>query len=204
MTETPDGWEGILAPGETIIWQGQPDAGIVWRDLISGETLMGVPFTAFAVVWVTMASTKLGSETAHSGGAFDLFALVFPLFGVPFILVGLYMLIGRILWDAYLRSQTWYTLTDTAAYVATGVFGRRRLKRYGFDAMIDPELEDDQPGTVWFASEIQLVHSGGGDDGPRRTHARRVKRGFRRLPDAREVYRLIVRQRAAARQAGND
>ena len=54
MTETPDGWEGILAPGETIIWQGQPDAGIVWRDLISGETLMGVPFTAFAVVWVTM------------------------------------------------------------------------------------------------------------------------------------------------------
>src|SRR2546428_13712834 len=47
----------------------------------------GVPFSAFSIFWMTMAH----SMTSHSpmpGGAFNFF----PLFGTPFLLVGLGML----------------------------------------------------------------------------------------------------------------
>ncbi len=189
-------WEGILAEGETILWQGRPAAGIFWGDLIGPQTLMGVFFTGFSVFWITMA-------TVMSRGTDDVIGMVFPLFGLPFVAVGLYLLVGHVLWDAHSRARTWYTLTDRAAYIATATLGRRRLKRYGLDEMTRLDLDDTQPGSVWFAQTIQIHTSTDNEGMPngRRPRITQVPIGFRRIDEARQVYRLLAAHRDGARQA---
>lgn len=197
MSTPSTGWEGILADGETILWQGRPAPGIVWRDLINPLTFFGLFFFLFAVFWVGAAFAM----TRNTGGGFG---ILFPLFGLPFIAVGFYLLIGRIFWDAYSRSRTWYTLTDRGAYTATEIFGKRALKRVGFDEMSRLDLEDSQPGSVWF-SETVSTHAhrrrGSAVHNQYRSHSQTTVTpvGFARIDDPRAVYRLIADRRRTER-----
>ncbi len=179
----PAGWEGILGEGETILWQGRPDSAVIWSDVISAQSAFGVVFAGFATFWVVMAAAIGGAGPA----VFDLF----PLFGLPFVAVGLWMVVGRLLWDAFLRRGTWYTLTDRAAYIATSPLGRRALKSYPL-AQMKLSLDDGSPGSVWFAERVVTRSgswSGSGDDRtwqPARSWT--VPVGFVRIADARRVY----------------
>ena len=207
MAPTPPGWDGILEDGETILWQGRPGGGVIWSDLISFESAFGLFFGGFAVFWTAAAlSQGMGSG---NGGPGALIGLIFPLFGLPFVAVGLYLVIGRLFWDAYLRGRSWYTLTNRAAYIATAALDRRKLKRYGYDEMTAPSLDDDAPGSVWFAEELRSYSTNrrrslsGAGIGTRRQRTQRIPIGFRRIDGAREVYRLIARHRDAAKQASD-
>ncbi len=86
---------GQLAPGEHVLWAGRSASGARFGP---GDAFL-IPFalfwTAFAVFWTVMASSGAG---------------VFGLFGVPFILVGLFLLFGRFLPGRRLRAV--YALTD--------------------------------------------------------------------------------------------
>ncbi|MBE2276950.1 MAG: hypothetical protein IAE87_11740 [Rhodobacteraceae bacterium] len=209
MADAPTsvGWEGLLGPGETILWQGRPAAGIDWRDLWDGRTPFGLVFAGFALFWIAMAYTMTGSQ----GGVLSLF----PLFGLPFLFVGLYLVFGRLLWDAHARARTHYTLTNRAAFVATELFGRRNLERYPLGPDMRLTLEDGIPGTVWFAVEEHLHtfrnpsprDSGGigipdtaggiattgigGRRGRTRSYVERRRIGFVRITEARQVYGIF-------------
>ncbi|HPD91220.1 MAG: hypothetical protein H6900_08465 [Rhodobacter sp.] len=200
MATTPTGWEGIFADGESVLWQGRPRGGILWSDLIRFESVFGLFFGGFAIFWVFGAATM--ARMTHSGSSFDLIGSLFPLFGLPFVAVGLYMLVGRIFWDAYARRRTWYTLSNRAAYIATDTLGKRKLRRIGFDDMVAPSLDDGTPGSVWFAEDIRNYttrrrSSSGMTMGTARRQSVRVPVGFRQIDDARQVYRLIVQHRDA-------
>jgi hypothetical protein len=196
MSETPTGWGGILEEGETIQWQGRPSSRIIWRDLLSPQTFMGVFFCVFSAFWLKGVFWMM--DRTPRNGATDMLVL-FPFVGSVFFVAGLYMLIGRLLWDAWVRRSTWYTLTNKAAYVATQTFGRRKLKRYRRANMIDPRLVDEHPGSVFFASETQTYSSRGrsraGHMRQRRTHTYQIPIGFRQIDDPRAVYRLLIDSR---------
>lgn len=191
----PAGWEGILSPGEQILWQGRPGTGADWGLLLHSSTLFGLFFAGFAVFWI-------GTALSMMGGAGDsvppMFRLFFPLFGIPFVLVGLSMAFGPLLSDWIERKGTYYTLTDRAAFIARSALGRRQLDRYALDEEIRPMLEDGDPGSVWF----QGVAGGGPLWAGIRVNGRRYtppprRIGFRRVEDARGVYaRMIAAQRA--------
>ncbi len=215
MAETPasTGWEGLLAPGETILWQGRPVAGIDWRSLWDGRTPFGLIFAGFALFWITMARRMTGDD----GGVLSLF----PLFGLPFLLVGLYLAFGRLLWEAHARARTHYTLTDRAGFVATELFGRRNLERYPLGPDMRLTLEDGTPGTVWFAVEEHVrtfrdpsPRDGGGIGipgpaggfqrtgfgarrGGSRRYVERKRIGFVRIAEARRVYGMFREALAA-------
>ena len=55
----PAGWEGILDPGERILWQGRPVPGIVWRPQQMVTFLFGLAFAGFALFWMLMAATAV-------------------------------------------------------------------------------------------------------------------------------------------------
>ncbi|WP_127105531.1 hypothetical protein [Pararhodobacter zhoushanensis] len=193
MTNPPPGWEDILAPDEHILWQDRPQTGIVWSDLISPVSIMGVFFTGFSIFWVTLAASMVPAG--------DPVFRLFPLFGLPFIAVGLYLLVGRLFWDAYVRQRTWYTLTNRKAYIATDVLFGRSLKPFDLREMNSLALDDSAPGTVWFHSQAYTRRSfrtaSGGRSGGSRRQTTVVRTGFRRIPDARRVYRLITDAREA-------
>ena len=96
---------GHLLPGERVIWSGAPARGL----LFTSRDWLLIPFSllwgGFAVFWEASVLRK---------GAPWFFAL----WGVPFVLLGLFMIAGRFLADAWLRGRTLYALTDQRILVS--------------------------------------------------------------------------------------
>lgn len=201
MTET-SGWDGILEPGESVLWQGQPQADIIWRNMLSDRLPIGIMFTLFSMAWVGIAA----SIVAGLEGAF-LAALLFPLAGLPFLAIGLYMLAGHLYWDARVRRGTWYTLTDRRAFIATDILGRRKLQSYPLADMDALELIDGSPGDVIFGP---VTHSRRRPvPGPHKGRNRLVTGsrshvGFRRIAEPRKVWQMIRDQRATLARSQKD
>jgi hypothetical protein len=93
-----------LSPGERILWTGRPKHGPAF----SHADLIAVPFSllwcGFVIFW--NVSVWNFPET----GATD--DWVFKLWGLPFLAAGLYILIGRFFFDAWVRKRTSYAVTN--------------------------------------------------------------------------------------------
>lgn len=170
----PQGWDSYLDRGEKLLWEGAPRAGLRFRAsdlLLSG---FGAVFFAFAVFWTYMAS---GAMEAGPIG------MVFPLFGLPFLAVGFYLMVGRFFWNSYVRSKTRYALTNKRAIVARSAAGRK-LKSWPITSHTRLEFEPGEEATIWFAEEIKRGSKG-------RTYT--TKHGFEYIEGGDELYRLIRR-----------
>jgi len=113
---------GQLAPGEKVVWEGRPKPGVLFT---SADFLL-IPFSivwcAFAIFWTTTASVVTWGPSAagRSTPAFP-----FPIFGLMFVAVGLYFVIGRFAVDAWLRGRTRYALTERRVLIVRAPpFGR--------------------------------------------------------------------------------
>ena len=97
----------LLRQGERLLWVGQPDPGVRF----TGADAFLVPFSilwgGFAVVWEIMAITRSESP-------------LFVLWGIPFVLVGLYFIFVRFIVKKRRKLATAYGLTDSRAIVCTG------------------------------------------------------------------------------------
>lgn len=73
-----------LQEGETVVWRGMKLPRIEPKGF--GIYLFAIPWTAFALFWMAMAGLFTSSPDA------GLFGVIFPLFGLPFVVIGLGML----------------------------------------------------------------------------------------------------------------
>ena len=97
----------FLEGGESLLWSGRPRSGI---QLQAGDVVI-IPFSlmwgGFAIYWETMAIR------VHA-------PLVMKLFGLPFVAIGLFMILGRFFADAARRANTLYAVTSNRVFIATG------------------------------------------------------------------------------------
>lgn len=96
--------ERELGPGESAVWHGWQLARIDPRHFLS--YVFAVPWTAFALMWTVLAAGAIGvSEIGLVG-------IAFPLFGLPFIAVGCWMLARPFvpLWE---KGRVLYVVTET-------------------------------------------------------------------------------------------
>jgi hypothetical protein len=95
-----DAFQGLLLKGEKIVWWGQPAQGL----LLTSKDWFMVPFSllfaGFAVFWESTVLNATNSPT------------IMKLWGVPFLLAALYLVIGRFLVDAWARRGITYAVTD--------------------------------------------------------------------------------------------
>lgn len=166
MSAPQDEWDGILEPGEKVLWQGRPGAG--FKPTISHlvDALRGAAAMAVGIVFV------LGADF-----------LPFLVIGVFLILTGFYMLAGRHLWQIYEnRHYTWYTLTNKRAFIGrSDPFGNRSLETYKLcpDTML--ELVPGERPSVYFSHEVVK----------RRDKEVRRRIGFESVADGDTVFRLM-------------
>lgn len=173
-----EGWGPYLDRGEKILWEGSPNAGLRARAGDIGKSVFGIFFFGFALFWMWGASGAMSAP-----GEMALFGMIFPLFGLPFVAVGAYMLFGQYFWNAHVRRNTRYALTDKRAIIAKSVW-RRTLNSYKIEPSTQVEFQPGAEASIWFAEEVKR-----GSKGRRYT----VKKGFEYIQDGDEVYRLIRR-----------
>jgi len=77
--------ENELEAEEKIFWSEMP-IKCFFTPKATGLFLFGIPWTAFALFWT--AGAAFGTSQAEESGPF----ILFPLFGLPFILIGFGML----------------------------------------------------------------------------------------------------------------
>jgi hypothetical protein len=149
-----------LNHGEQSLWLGQPRPSRFARQTIP-LVLFGIPFTAFAILWTTMATWGAGNGVANAGAP-AFFSVCFPLWGVPFILIGLGMLSSPF-WFRRMAKRTCYALTDHRAILYEGgAFGGVEVRSYvpaSLTRMVRREFADGT-GDLAFEEQLQLRRSG--------------------------------------------
>ncbi len=104
--------ERELESGERIAWMEQPIPRY-FTAMSTGAFLFAIPWTAFALFWICGASGFKLPDFSKGGFSF------FPLFGVPFVLIGLGMLSSP--WWAHRKAlKTVYVITDRRAIAIDG------------------------------------------------------------------------------------
>jgi hypothetical protein len=150
--------------------------------------LFGVPFLGFAIFWEcsVLFMTKKVPTGPGSPPGFDVF---FPLFGVPFILVGLGLVLSP-LWSAIRSGRTAYGITDKAAIVMRGnLFSGREVMRYGPGRLQDITRRERSNGSGDLIFEY--VYGGQRGSSWNNSQSWSQPRGFMGIGNVREVDRLL-------------
>ncbi len=98
--------ERELQYGETVLWQAMQLARI--EPQAFGTYVFAIPWTAFALLWTTIA---VGGTMSMGSQGLGWIAWAFPLFGLPFILIGLVMLAAPFM-PLMQQGRVLYVVTD--------------------------------------------------------------------------------------------
>jgi hypothetical protein len=96
-----------LVGGERLVWSGRPQQGL----MLSARDVFLIPFS---LLWAGFAVFWEASVARDGAPAF------FVLWGLPFLVVGAYVTVGRFVHDAWIRARTRYALTDRRALILRG------------------------------------------------------------------------------------
>jgi hypothetical protein len=143
-----DPFAAHLLPNEEILWTGRPDR----RRVFTASDWFFIPFSllwgGFAFLWEGLVIYGLASSPPSG---FAVVPWVFALFGLPFVLMGLYLIVGRFVHRAWAHRRTWYALTNKRALVAYGPAGKHgRSVTLGDMTDISADRRTDGSGTITF------------------------------------------------------
>lgn len=168
-----------LLPDEKIFWKGEPFHGIMLRPIDGLLIPFSFLWAGFAVFW---------NVTVWQTGA-DFF---FKMFGLPFLIVGLYVTAGRFLIDISIRKGTIYFVTNKRVLIAKG----SKLKSLDIKRLPSLELDEraDGSGTIRFGASSGMF-SGANNFGIWQPASDPTPQLIR-VAHVRSVYDLIQKQSA--------
>jgi hypothetical protein len=166
-----------LDAGERLLWSGSPNP---WSHIRKGLPLFifSIPWTAFALFWTYGAA---GFKVPDFTEPFDFF----PLFGVPFILIGIGMMSSP-LYYYFTAKRTLYALTTKRAMIIK--YGTRKyVKSYTDEDIRNIERKEkaDGSGDIVFRQEVSTNSKG---------HTTTTNVGFFGIQDVRTVEKMLIEQ----------
>jgi hypothetical protein len=182
-----------LDSGERLLWSGQPRSGIRLRPQDAYLIPFSLLWGGFAIFWEFMAVTQTSKTPGPVG-------TIFPLFGLPFVLVGLYLIFGRFFFDARSRERTFYGVTSERIVIISGVFSQQ-TKSLQLRTLTDVSLTQraDGSGSITFGPTFSMnaFFPAGAWPGM----GRYASPSFDLIEHAKEVYDII--RKAQRERAGN-
>jgi hypothetical protein len=177
-----------LEANERLLWSGVPAQGFMLRD----SDALAIPFSllwgGFAIFW------EWGVVKSKA-------PFFFSLWGVPFVLVGLYITVGRFFVDAYQRAATAYALTDRRVLIRSGLL-TQSVKSLALGGLPELSLAEraDGAGTITFGPTPwgALRLAGTPWSGSRNQEAP----AFEGIADARSLYNQVRAAQSALRANG--
>jgi hypothetical protein len=169
------GLRSYLLPGEEILWADQPLQGLRLRP----ADIFVIPFSllwgGFSFFWEYLVV---------SSGA----PLIFALFGLPFVLVGIYLIVGRFFTDAATRARTVYAISDERVMIKTGLFGTI-FYSYSTETLTDISLleQNNGSGSVTFTPGTEEQ-----ENNPQGYKKPKMNPTFDMLANPREAYNKLL------------
>ena len=132
-----------LDTNEDILWCDKPCKTFIFTTSDIFTTLFGVVWLAFSIFWVV--SAYFATEEAE--GVFNLF----PWFGLPFVFVGLYLLIFRHFVSYVKRKNMIYALTNKRAMIVH-IGSRKYVQEYRYENIsnIQMKCDENDVGSIYF------------------------------------------------------
>ena len=196
-----------LTSGESILWAGQPNSRVIFYK----DDIFLIPFSllwgGFAIFWEAGVSGFWGGN--HGNGGSWIFGMIW---GVPFVLIGQYLIWGRFFYDAWLKKRTHYAVTSRRVIVVQTGWKRQMVSAF-LDSLptLAKEGRGQSPGTLRFdqpSSSAMLSGSAWtGRSGGRNSWARWNSLSIRNMPLFRDinglyyVYHLVSDLREKARSS---
>lgn len=127
--------------GEVKLWSGKPKQGLVF----SNQDIILIPFSilwcGFAIFW------ELSVISQDSPG-------FFALWGIPFVLIGLYFTFGRFIHDYIIRKNTDYIITDKRIILKK--YSKTESIGFGNWSCLKLEEFSNDYGNILFAEPLSL------------------------------------------------
>jgi hypothetical protein len=173
---------------ERALWSGQPRQGIVFRAF----DLFVIPFS---LVWCGGAIfiSFQGLRAPNT-------PIVFGLFSLVFVMIGLYIVAGRFVVEARQRARTFYAITNDRIIIVSGLFSRT-LRSIDLKSLGEMSLSERRngSGSIVFGSASPLEAMFGAMPAWPGMQGRFSSR-FDLIENVRPVYDIIrTAQRALAR-----
>lgn len=195
--EARDAIQPELGPSEEIIWAGKPTTNVIFHK----QDLLLIPFTlfwgGFAIYWELSA---LGihpfTDRRHPNGSWT-FGIIW---GVPFVLIGQYMIWGRFIYAAWLKTRTYYAVTNSRLIVFQQSWKKQVVSAYieALPAVVKEEGRDGF-GTLRFENIDSQPRRRGQKLGSLDGITVGTSPNFFDIEDVAAVYRLIFDLREKSR-----
>jgi hypothetical protein len=142
-----------LHPAERVVWTGHPDASL----LFTRADGFLIPFTALWAAFAVFWNVRVWSTGQP---------LIFRIWGVPFLLMGAYILVGRFIVRRRRYRGTRYALTDRRALIV-GPGATVTAVPLETTPLVSEASRDNSHLTVWFGGHPTWRKNGlvGGDVG---------------------------------------
>jgi hypothetical protein len=151
VTTSADPFAGRVMRDEKVVWRGRPQQGLM---LTARDGLL-IPFSlvwgGFSIFW---EASVLRAPNAP---------VVMVLFGVPFVLIGLFLIFGRFLVDAWIRNGVFYALTDRRVLILR-LRPSTSFQSVNLNRLPEATLNEasNGRGSIRFGPAVQLWNSRGG------------------------------------------
>lgn len=171
-----------LLEGEKLLWTGRPQKGIKF-------TLRDIFFIPFSIAW--FGGALLWEFVVAVGFRFPT-NMIIGAIGIPFVLLGLYITMGRFIYDSRRRANTFYGITQERVIIKSGVF-KRAVEFFPIEMLVNMSLKEKADGR----GTIRLD-----DDPPRGSvwragyKPRKVVWAIEYVYNVRSVYDLILKRQA--------
>jgi hypothetical protein len=177
----------LLDSGESLLWTGTPRRGLLLR-------LSDVFLIPFSLLWCGFALFWEVSVIRSDAPIF------FRLWGIPFVLAGLYIVAGRFFADARLRARTHYGLTSRRVVIASGLFSRT-ITSLPLATLNEVTLQEraDRSGTILLGRPDPRGAWFSGMQWPGIAHYQTPS--FELIPDVKRVYDRVLEAQRAERVA---
>jgi Bacterial PH domain len=164
--EFQDSVHGELGSDEQLLWIGAPKTGLRLRPSDAVLIPFSLVWGGFAIYW----EYTVVHQTRSKGGGSP--ADFLELWGIPFVVVGLYFIFGRFFVDAYVRARTHYAVTNQRVLIVTSLWSKQ-VKSLSLRTLSEMSIHErpDGSGTITFgpgspANQFTLRSSAVNSKGP--------------------------------------
>ena len=197
--DIPQLFKPDLQKDEKIVWSGQPTP--TW---FSAGDIFLIPFSlmwgGFAYFWEGSVITLYLQK--HNPGLLFMVA-----WGIPFVIIGSYMMFGRFFVQHWQQKNTFYALTNQRLLTLSTFRGRSTQAIFLANVpVVTKTVNNNGVGSINFGIDLTSISSNSGNNAAlmRLGNATIQQAGFNNIKDVNKVYDLIAKQKSALEKEQRD